>query len=341
MKNYSGSATSPIWTVSLAAGHANHPIEYYQGHIHGDIAHATAVTTAYGASQLNVSTPLKYRGDPQADMNTAFAAMKPDLTAISLPNFLLELDDVGKLFQVWKKNLSLAKNVAGAHLNYSFGWKPLLGDIREMVGVISGLMDKLKAFEQAANQTIQSDRLISNETTAKSGTFFYSGNTHHPCSWSATLQCVKRAGLTYRMSPFQVTNDYKTMLRAYLDALGFELNPRIIWDALPFTFVLDWFFGVGSWLERHKYDTLEIPIVYVDSYVQCKQQVSVQSTLILNQNDPGVTAMTTWPTWMTSRTSFVRIPIAPLESSFLENGWKMPSLNQAYLLGSLATVLKR
>jgi hypothetical protein len=341
MRNYSGNGLSPNWTVSLTPGHVNHPIEYYQGHLHGELAHGTALSTAYGPSQLNVSLPLGYWGDAQGDMNDIFAQLRPDLTAISLPNFFLELDDVGKLFQAWKKNLSLSKNVAGAHLNYSFGWAPLLGDIREMTDIISGLIGKLKAFEDAANQVIETDRIISNDVIAKSGTFNYAGNSHHPCTWSGTLDRVKKAGLTYRMMPFRVTHDYQLMLRAYLDALGFELNPRISWDALPFTFVLDWFFGIGSWLERHKYDTLEIPIVYVDSYVSCKQTVSVQSTLILNQNDPGVTAATSWPTWMTSRISFVRIPIAPLESAFSAEGWRMPSVNQALLGVSLATVLKR
>jgi hypothetical protein len=333
-----GGGGSSVKTIFKQSPHINHYADYYAWPVHASIAHSTAETTAVGPTQLNVAmTPPVYYGSPQADIDTAFQYLKPDLTALSVPNFFLELDDVMKLFQLWKRKLGLAKNLAGLHLNYAFGWKPFLSDIKQMVAVLTGLMDKLKAFEEQANKICKSHYFFPSETTSKSGSFIYGGS--HKCNWYGKVTRTKSAGLIFRALPFQVTEPYMRMLRAYLDALGFELNPRIIWDAIPFTFVLDWFFGIGSWLDTHKYDTLEIPFVYVDCYVQYKQTVEISSNLNMWSEIPTVQTSAYLPTWITSQKYFCRVPVAPSDSVFRGLGWRLPTNRQARLLVSLGTAL--
>jgi hypothetical protein len=338
LTKYMGDPGSSQRLTFFNVGHVNHYTEYTGFHSHATISHASAVAIAMGVSQLNVASTPTYFGDCQVDMDNAYINLKPDLTALSLPNFLLELDDVGKLFQVWKSKVGTVKNVAGAHLNYNFGWKPFLSDIREMIGVLTGVLDKIEAFKRAANVTSRSHYTMPSTSTYKSGNFTYS--SIHTCYWSGTVKRTKKAELIYRPKPFQVTGQYELMLRAYLDALGFELNPRIIWDALPFTFVLDWFFGIGSWLERHKYDTLELPFLYVDSNICFKEILQVESRLKMTSTTANPTAFFTPPS-VTSRQFFTRIPVGPSENVSLTAGWKLPSLHQAELLVSLATVLSR
>jgi hypothetical protein len=341
MHYYSGNPTAPQFiSFSEQAGHSGHYCDYYYGHSHAVSAHAIAVGTAYGPTKLNVASPPVYPGSPQADFDLAWVKMQPDLTALSVPNFFLELDDVGKLFKLWKRNLSLAKNVAGAHLNYKFGWAPTLGDIRSMVGVIQGVMDKLKAFEDAVNTRSKGHLQVSKEVVAKDGTFNYGGNSSNPCEWSGIVTRVKSAGCVYRIDPFPVTGHYERILRVYLDALGFELNPRILWEATPFTFVLDWFFGIGSWLDSHKHDTLHIPVTLLGGYTQVKEVVNVNSRLRLGVNDPNQTE-TAWPPCSTTRSFFGRHVVEPSADVFVGLGWKVPTFSQATLLVSLGTVLKR
>jgi hypothetical protein len=49
---------------------------------------------------------------------------------------------------------------------------------------------------------------------------------------------------------------------ALLDALGVNLNPAIIWNALPWTFVIDWVINVSRWLDQWKVQNME-PIVLI------------------------------------------------------------------------------
>jgi hypothetical protein len=178
------SGGSPLRTTFKLSPHINHYADYYAWPAHGNLAHSQAEAIAFSSGQLNVAFPPAYYGDPQGDIDEVFRDLQPDLTALSVPNFFIELKDIRRLFVLWKRKLGLAKNVAGAHLNYSFGWKPLLSDIKEMVGVLQHTMDKLRAFEEAMNKISKSHHTFPSETTTKSGTFTYS--TNHKCSWSGT-----------------------------------------------------------------------------------------------------------------------------------------------------------
>ncbi len=51
----------------------------------------------------------------------------------------------------------------------------------------------------------------------------------------------------YHFTQFQVEH---ARLLATLDALGVNLNPAIIWNAIPWSFVVDWVLGVGQYLSK-------------------------------------------------------------------------------------------
>lgn len=354
---YLGDTSSYRITFVPPSGTPGWYTDYFGHHRHADIAHGTAISTAYGAAQLDVAAVPVYPGSAQTDLDGVFSSLRPDLTTVSLPNFLLELDDIGALFRQFKKNVGIARSilssspgaisrvngklVAENHLAYSFGWKPAEGDIRSIINAITRTMDRIAAFEKAANQVLSNHNILSKTTVTKSGSFTYS--TNHKCYWSGTKLTTKTAGLVYRALPLQVTRGYKLMLRAYLDALGFELNPKIIWDAIPFSFVLDWFFGIGSWLDRHKYDTLELPISYIGSYCQVKETVQVESRLVMGGTTPVEgQSPTTYPCppRTTHRIYFERIPVVPSSDILAGLGWKKINRRQMALSASLVEVLR-
>lgn len=133
--------------------------------------------------------------------------------------------------------------------------------------------------------------------------------------------------------------NFEKVLRVLLDSLGFELNPKIIWDAIPFTFVIDWFFGVGSWLERFKIDTLELPIVYVDSALHYREDLRIESNCRFDVNSTQNKPSTRSAGWTTVEKFYNRMPIFPDYATLSGLGWKNPTRNQWSLLVSLGTVL--
>jgi hypothetical protein len=57
-----------------------------------------------------------------------------------------------------------------------------------------------------------------------------------------------------------------TSLLALLDYLGVNLNPQIIWNAIPWTFVVDWVYSISKYLGEQKTLNME-PIVNVHRYL--------------------------------------------------------------------------
>jgi hypothetical protein len=65
-------------------------------------------------------------------------------------------------------------------------------------------------------------------------------------------------------------------LRGYLDTLGVRLDASIIWNAIPFSFIVDWFCNVSEFLSSRSVDNL-LAIVHMDAFAH-----SVKGSLTVN-----------------------------------------------------------
>lgn len=68
---------------------------------------------------------------------------------------------------------------------------------------------------------------------------------------------------SYHFTRFQAEN---AQLLGLLDALGVNLNPSIIWNAIPWSFMVDWVFGVSRWLNDRKVLNLS-PVTNITRYL--------------------------------------------------------------------------
>lgn len=337
--DYSGDGTKFDHLALLDPGHSGWYYEYYGGHSAAVDAHSVAVGSALSA--FGVSTGAQVlNGSAQSYVNDAFNRAQPDLTTVSVPNFLLELGDIKSLFELWKNNVSLAKNLAGARLNYSFGWKPTIGDVAAMLDSVRSFKDKLQHFRESLNSITNKDYLMAKIVVNKTGSN-YNSTTHGRTDWTGSLSGVVKVHLKFKYLPIPEMTNIELNLRGLLDTLGFELNPRIIWDALPFTFVIDWFFGVGNWLQGFKIDTLELPILCLDGSVSYKEVLKVESNTTFNPTGYPTdgTSAEVMGGCVTTSTFFERRPFLPDFATLSGLGWKKPSFNQLTNLVSLAVVL--
>jgi len=80
----------------------------------------------------------------------------------------------------------------------------------------------------------------------------------------------------YNRTTFHAEIDYSYYYSAYqrehapllalLDVMGVNLNPQIIWNAIPWSFVVDWVYSVSKYLGEHKTINME-PLVSVHRYL--------------------------------------------------------------------------
>jgi hypothetical protein len=67
---------------------------------------------------------------------------------------------------------------------------------------------------------------------------------------------------SYTLSGWERNN---ALLGGFLDGVGANLNPAIIWNAIPWTFVLDWVVNINNFLEQYKFRWLE-PVCTIDDF---------------------------------------------------------------------------
>lgn len=195
---------------------------------------------------------------------------KPTMTTrANLGVFLYELGDVKRMFDfIPKKHLSykgrridnwrMALNYANSqHLNYNFGWKPFLNDVKHVFQGLTSFDTRLEKFLKNQNTT-QTTHAGDPESESTS-TWMWRNEDFG--GWGelklVRLYKVKRNS-TFQFS-YSIPNysDRELRTRAYLDTLGLHVNPAQIWAVLPWSFVVDWFYDVGSVLSTTSEDWLQ------------------------------------------------------------------------------------
>jgi hypothetical protein len=169
--------------------------------------------------------------------------------------------------QLWNRKRSHLKNVAGLDLNLNFGILPFLSDVRSLAEGLINFRKKVDDLLRRQGKVITRHYKcpvmapLFNETEL----LLYSETTNYRVTrqllWDEMPTYTASCRFKYQLPDMSLlTNQAK----AFLDALGVRKNLAIAWNAIPFSFIVDWFFNVGRWLDGLSTDNLDIRIVLED-----------------------------------------------------------------------------
>jgi hypothetical protein len=320
----------------LSPGHSGWYYEYYNGHHWSLVNHTLAVAAAKAAYGGISASPYVF-ANAQGWIDSASDRTKPDLNKFDVFNFSLQIDGVKGLYFAWDKCQSLVKNLANNFLAYKFGVAPDWGDARAVVSELLLFRKHLEQFQQMNGLIYQTTSLCLNEDVTHTGSV--SATTYVDAKWNARYTRKATAYIAYRFEPLLALGTWDRDLRAVMSIMGVELNPRILWDAIPFSFVVDWFLNVGKVLSRFKIPALELPVSFADSFIQYKGELSIESVTTLDIGNPNATPPTVWPSSVTLEKYFMRLPILPDPLALSGLGWRVPSKGQAILGLALGATL--
>lgn len=163
--------------------------------------------------------------------------------------FLAELTDVKHMFTNVAKmllkgklpRLNTLKGVSSEWLSYRYGWRTLIYDIKSLNDAIIGLNAGRQRYSEAARTHTRFT-----DSGGTSGSFYGLGTKIQ--SWTDVCE-IRLVG--------SVTAD--------IDVPQFQFNPlQTGWELIPFSFVLDWFVGVGKTLSAWSF--LSLNKAYSASY---------------------------------------------------------------------------
>lgn len=221
----------------------------------------------------------------QTDYYNQFDSAKPTMTTrANLSTFLYELGDVSRMFKVipsrhfklsnWRDVLSYAN---GQHLNYNFGWKPFISDVRKLFSATCNWETRLDKFVKDQGRSLHRVRRTEYEfsvpkTRDTSPPALLRAGTGEFWKWY-----YSGSGTRYNASAFdyryQLPQYSKNGLRArgLLDTLGLNVTPANVWQVLPWSFVIDWFYDVEGYLKLYGNDWITPYIVWEQSC--CSYQI--------------------------------------------------------------------
>jgi hypothetical protein len=149
-----------------------------------------------------------------------------------------------------------AKQLADDHLAISFGVIPTVADLQSLYSILL----RWKEVYSKNNEVLHKrytwrgkqydvDGLLPPQTR---GTLagVIEGNLACTLQYEDTHTLRHSRSMQYFFTCPEFSG-YMARLRQFVDAFGL-LDPSALWDVIPFSFVVDWFVHVGSWVRRNR-----------------------------------------------------------------------------------------
>jgi len=199
----------------------------------------------------------------------ALKAMKPKFSDLSLANDLLELNQIKDIAKPYGNAKSRLGKAANEKLWYSFGVKPVVDDIIDVYHLIRSLSGKISEIRRRGrrlqtrhySRPIDSALLPGDSTsTIENAGDFREVNITFSHRW--VIEPTYHATLKFRYDVSSLT-DLELRIQAWSQAFGIDKPLSVAWNAIPFSFVVDWFVDVGEWIDSLQAEPV-LPIVIED-----------------------------------------------------------------------------
>jgi hypothetical protein len=216
----------------------------------------------------------------QRALRTMLPGIKAELSVI---NSLIELKDfkslprtlssIGRLLSgVFAKREApmrqIVRGAADGYLQAQFNVMPLLSDIAGIYAAISRTEARVndllsragrlqrRHFTYSWTEFTPTDEVDSQDWLIERPWVVPNLERLYNSRRTTSLPSVFHAMIEYNFNFTQYQIEHARVL-ALLDAFGFNLNPAIIWNAIPWSFLVDWVISVSRWLDQFKIDNMK------------------------------------------------------------------------------------
>ncbi len=154
-----------------------------------------------------------------------------------------------KVFDLGNK---AAANLPGEYLSYHFGWKQLHKDLSDLTALPEKLSKKLNFLIQRSNKQTTFRKIQLSESSESGVSGFVYDTFDHEWNQIHTSRIERKHKTTLVVNgvfDFPPINNVQLRTRFFADQVG--LIPRFIdvYNIIPWTWLVDWFTGLGNYLE--------------------------------------------------------------------------------------------
>lgn len=187
----------------------------------------------------------------EALVASLLAKTNPFSYTVSLPVMVVELIEAATLFKLAMNNLFSI--IGSQHLNYVFGWAQIIRDVKTLMTITTVIESKVKEFNSLVKQggLRRSYRLGSYRGSRDDGA--YTAWSTHGLTFTANSTTVYSSKIwgSVRWRPARNKQIEVSKLSAFNEAakIVFDIgviDVSTIWEAIPFSWLVDYFLNVGD-----------------------------------------------------------------------------------------------
>lgn len=233
----------------------------YSGHLFPDgvpRAFASANTLAQRRVYLDADFP---RGSNLVSLGTkAISSSIPTSPSLDASVSLAELyrEGIPSIIgsQILKGRSGLLKDAAGEYLNFEFGWKPLVSDLKNAAKAILESEETLKQLRRDSGRNVHRERVFPEEITQQFPTPLvgrYPPQMGSPIvNRSGTLAKYQKkvvrswftGDYTYHYDDSRLSDVSRIATQARV-LYGIKLTPDVLWNLAPWSWLADWVVNIG------------------------------------------------------------------------------------------------
>lgn len=231
--------------------------------------------------------PLSTPPSNGAIMASLLAKTNPSRPIVDLPVFISELRELPELVQFTGK--TLLKRGAGAYLSYEFGWKPLIGDLMSLLDFQSHFDKRAEELSNIFQKGgVKRRRDLWDETRVSSQSTIVLSSINGTLRTRRAFIGRRRIWATCRWVPDpnrlppRTSKDMRRLARKAV--LGLQLEPATLWQAMPWSWMIDWFSSAGDFFEANRNC---VPAMHLQGCV-----MTMRETYRTDIREPGIDSFT-------------------------------------------------
>jgi hypothetical protein len=167
-------------------------------------------------------------------------------------------------WQRYERKTALANALTDSWLEHSYGWAPLINDVKSIAKTIARLYDTLGSRKTARGYGEFEQVLGSSTSLQNYGGVFYGQET--------TLRKHKTI-VIYKAWVDPNLGSPPASLQRLRDLAGFNLSEFVptVWELIPYSFVVDYFSNVGQVLSAYTFNAAVVKFVKKDSIYETRE----------------------------------------------------------------------
>lgn len=183
----------------------------------------------------------------------------PSRAKIDLPVSLLELRELPDLLR--KAGQSFFAPLASANIKWQFGVKPLIGDFISLLEIKRSADNRMKLFKKLQEKPLLRkvalyENVIEAPQPWKAETLSSANDmlvNYHVRSWRTSYKVWGYVTWTPSTKLLESPMDDAALLTlAKRTVLGLTIDGSTVWEALPWSWLADWYSNFGDWLAANR-----------------------------------------------------------------------------------------